>query len=400
MTTPTKKRTWRVLVVEPNAKTRKVLTTVFEKAGFRVFTVGTGKEALITAWRERPHLVVFEPQLPDMPPVDFIKRLRTDRRTEQVPLLAFAARPRPDVMMACLEAGCNQFLPKRKDNLKVLLQLMVQELAVHLGPKDHARQNRGLLVAFVSAKGGVGTSSLCVNIAAAMALEYTNLKVAVVDLALPLGDLLQITSPQQPKPFTLLEATQTPLHKMTASFFQENLSVADGWGFMLLPGPRTPGEAQAISPTGVENLITGLRQAYEVVFVDLGRSLSRISLPILQRAHQTVVVLSPDFITVAKTGLVLQYLRNQGVQQHRLYTILNRPSEMRGVPRPQIEERLGLPINSAQVYLGEHLSLAHSEHKPLVMKYPDDASSLSIYQMAREIYRQGMEIRALRTPQS
>ncbi|HEY58748.1 MAG TPA: response regulator/pilus assembly protein [Anaerolineae bacterium] len=389
-----KKSKWRVLVVEPHENTRHTLEAVFRKAGYQVFSTGLGKEGLIIAWRDRPHAVVFEPHLPDISPLDFVKRLRTDRRTEHIPILAFAARPRADLMTACLESGCNRFLPKRKENLKALLNFLAQELAARNQQRDR-RGRKGLLVPFLSSKGGVGTSSLCLHIAAALTFKRAEVSLAVVDLALPLGDLLPIIAPKRVRPFTLLEATQTPLHKMTPSFFKENLSFADGWGFDLLPGPRTPDDAQEITPPGVNNLIQGLRQTYDVVFVDLGRSLSRISLPLLRRAHQIVLVLSPDVVTVDKTTLVLQYLEKQGIQRHRVYTILNRPSELKGLPRPEIEARLGLPVNSAQVYLGEHLSLAHNEHRPLVSKYPDDASSLGLYQMASEIYQHALETQSL-----
>ena len=383
----------RVLVVDPNENTRHILETVFQKAGYQVLSTGSGKEGLIMAWRDRPHAVVFEPHLPDLSPTDFVKRLRTDRRTEHIPILAFAARPRADLMSACLESGCNRFLPKRKENLKALLNFLAQELAVR---RQHdSRGKKGLLVSFLAAKGGVGTSSLCLHVAAALALKHTDISLAVVDLALPLGDLLPITAPKRVRPFTLLEAVQTPLHKMTPSFFKSNLSFADGWGFDLLPGPRTPGEAQQVTPAGVHNLIQGLRQTYDVVFVDLGRALSRISLPLLRRAHQVALILSPEAVTVEKTVVVLRYLEQQGIQQHRLYTVLNRPSELKGLPRRDIEAHLSLPINSAQVYLGEHLSLTHNEHRPLVSKYPDDASSLSLYQMAGEIYQRAMEVQTL-----
>lgn len=388
------KAKWRVLVVEPNANTRRILEAVFQKAGYQVLSTGLGKEGLIIAWRDRPHAVVFEPHLPDISPVDFVKRLRADRRTEHTPILAFAARPRPDIMTACLDSGCNHFLSKRKENLKPLLNALFQELAARDQQRDR-RGGSGLLVSFLSAKGGVGTSSLCLHIAAALAFKHTDISLALVDLALPLGDLLPITAPKQQRPFTLLEATRTPVHKMTPSFFKENLSFADGWGFSLLPGPRTPAEAQEITPTGVNNLIQGLRQTYDAVFVDLGRSLSQISLPLLQRSHQVVFILSPDTVTVEKTAVVLRYLEQQGIQRHRLYTILNRPSELKGLPRHAIEARLGLPVNSAQVYLGEHLSLTNNEHRPLVTKYPDDASSLSLYQMAEEIYQHALEIQSL-----
>ncbi len=379
----------RILIVEPSAKTRQTLVTLFQKAGFQTLATGSGKEALVIAWRDRPHLIVVDPRLPDLSGVEFVKRLRSDRRTEQTPILAFAAQPRSDQMLACLDAGCTHFLPKRKENLKPLFNLVVQELQ----KQRQAAEARGVLVVFSAAKGGVGTSSLCINVMAALAFEHHGQKMAVVDFSLPLGDLLQITAPRNPKPFSVVEATHTPAHKLTPAFFAEHLSTADGWGFDLLPAPPTPKEAQAVNPKGVPALIEGLLQCYDVVCVDVGRSLSRISLPILQRAHQIVVVLAPDFVTVTKTQTVLRYLLEQNIQRNRLFPILNRPSELKGLARPEVESRLELPIASALMYLGEHLSLTHSEHTPLIVKYPDDASALTIRQMARELYHQAGEVR-------
>ncbi len=339
---------------------------------------------MIAAWRDRPQVIIFEPRLPDLSPQEFLQRLRRDQRTARTPLIGFAYQARAEEMMACLEMGCNHFLAKQKETLPALLDLVNRILR---GEAEEAAEEgqQGQLIAFAAAKGGVGTSSLCAHIAAAAALEF-DAPMVLVDLSLPLGTLLEITGPSKVRSWTLTDAVNTPVHQLTAIFLKEHLTEADGWGLSLVPAPRTPDEAQRIRPEGVPLFIQALRRHFAVVFVDLGRGLSRITLPVLQQADQIALVLTHDEVTVEKTRTVLDFLHHtQNIARERLFPILNRPTELQGLTKRAIEQRLGLPIQGALMYLGEHMSLTHSTHTPLTLKYPDDASAFAVRRMAQEL---------------
>ena len=55
----------RVLIIDPEEASINYLAQAITKAGYQVFTCSSGKEGLILAWKERPHILIIDPNLSD-----------------------------------------------------------------------------------------------------------------------------------------------------------------------------------------------------------------------------------------------------------------------------------------------------------------------------------------------
>ena len=84
-----------VLVLDENKASRNFLVKTLSEKQFKVAGAVSGREALITAWRDEPDLILFDPVLSDLGVEEFIQRLRNDPRTSSTPLLALSSNPSP-----------------------------------------------------------------------------------------------------------------------------------------------------------------------------------------------------------------------------------------------------------------------------------------------------------------
>ena len=150
-----------ILVVDRDLASRSFIAAALQKEGYRVLQAASGKEGLIAAWRDRPDLVIADPVFADLPGEEFASRLRTDVRTARVPLVALSGDSSADRLRSCLAAGYNEYLIKSPQAIPALIGTVTMLL---MG-EQAAVKDGGLLIAFCSAKGGTGTSSLCVNLA-------------------------------------------------------------------------------------------------------------------------------------------------------------------------------------------------------------------------------------------
>jgi CheY-like chemotaxis protein len=101
-----------VLFVEDNTELRELYAEAMREAGFLVAEVSTLGEALDTAPRLRPDLVVLDRMLPDGDGWDAARSFKSSSSTKAAPIVAFTAnRGRADVERA-LVAGCDAFLEK------------------------------------------------------------------------------------------------------------------------------------------------------------------------------------------------------------------------------------------------------------------------------------------------
>ncbi len=76
-----------ILVVDDEADVRTFLTAVLEKEGYRVVTASDGREALETAEKERPDLIVLDLQMPEQTGTDFYRRLTKDNTLRNTPII-------------------------------------------------------------------------------------------------------------------------------------------------------------------------------------------------------------------------------------------------------------------------------------------------------------------------
>jgi CheY-like chemotaxis protein len=78
----------KILVVDDDALTRKVVKLLLEDAGFEVVTCGNGSKAIETAAAELPTLVLQDQRLPDVTGIELAKRIRRLPGAESIPILA------------------------------------------------------------------------------------------------------------------------------------------------------------------------------------------------------------------------------------------------------------------------------------------------------------------------
>lgn len=367
-----------VLIIDGDATSRNYLSAMLTKAGYQVLAVSSGREGLISAWKDHPEVIVFDPVLPDLPGVELVTRLRQDRRTAEVMCIALANREDSQEMSALLAAGCNEYLLKSVNTLPRLFDFIPRATDKPVVPVKH-----GKLVAFISAKGGMGTSTLCVNLAMCAAQAKQEKRVAVLDLVLPIGSISTIIGCDD-RINLISTALQNP-ETINSAWFTENLPRIKGWSFYVLAGSQDPISSNQLAADRVLAIVNSLLQSFDYLFVDLGRSLSRISLPIIQQAAVLVMVLGTDLAACTNTQIVLEYLKTMGVDFSRIYAVQNRSVGLHGMSKPEAEKMIGIPIQLAIPYLGDNLTVANNRHEPFLTRFPEDATSLAFQKITSDI---------------
>jgi pilus assembly protein CpaE len=378
-------KTISVLVIDEDAVSRNYLTVMMQKSGYIVLTASLGREGLISAWKDLPDIIILDPVLPDLPGVELVKRLRQDRRTSNVPCVALSSRQDSLDMNALLSAGCNEYMAKSSQALPRLLELIPRLLwRESTAPKKH-----GILIAFLSAKGGVGTSSLCSNIAMCLGSEKIGTRVAVVDLVLPIGSIAGIVG-YNDRLNLVTVAMQDPTQTTTA-FFKDNLPRVPNWYFHLLAGSPDPDSANKLEVNRIEGILNAIMESYDYILVDMGRALSRISLPIIKKADTVVLIVGTDLSTAILTQTVWEYLKNQGIDLSRLYTLQNRAVGLEGLTKAELEQMIGLQIRLTMPYMSDSFTIANNRHEPIIAKFPNDASTFTLKQAAIQIAELGQQ---------
>ena len=160
-----------------------------------------------------------------------------------------------------------------------------------------------------------------------------------------------------------------------------------------MAGSPDPERANHLKVARIPEIIKTLQRAYDYVVIDLGCSLSRISLPIIQRADLLMLTVNTDKSTVMLTRTVWEYLQTKGIDSKNVYAILNRAVGLEGLTKTEAEEIIGLSIKTAVPYLGGNFTLANDLNQPVIAKYPTDTAAVVFKNAANDVINLTNELR-------
>jgi pilus assembly protein CpaE len=392
-----------ILIIDTDTASLNYLVHMLKDQGYSVLGANLGKDGLISIWRDRPDLIVFDPAFKDISHEEFLQQTRYDTRSAQIPLLAFSSDPSPETKNACLQAGCNHYIVKSAETVAILpniisglLEKTREREDVELNKEVETNQEEpkegGMLIVFLSAKGGTGTSSLCANYAMTLHHNQPEANVVVMDLVLPIGSIAPIVGYEGE--VDLVSIAEMPPSETTSDYFYKRLPDMEAWGFHFLPGASDPERANDLQVARVPEILKALQTAYDYVVIDLGRSLSRISLPIIQTADLLVLTVSTDQSTITLTKQVWDYLQTKGIESKKVFAILNRAVGLEGLTKTEAEGIIGLPIQTVIPYMGSNFALANNLNQPIISKYPNDTSSIVLKDTANNMITLANKLRS------
>jgi two-component system, cell cycle response regulator DivK len=110
----------RILVVEDNEKNMKLLRDVLRAKGYRTLEAASAARAVELAAAHAPDLVLMDIRLPDADGIETLGRLRDDRRTASIPVLAVTAQAMQGDRERFLAAGFDGYISKPVDVVALL----------------------------------------------------------------------------------------------------------------------------------------------------------------------------------------------------------------------------------------------------------------------------------------
>ncbi len=104
--------TKKILVVEDRPDALNLLTQQLEILGIAVILATDGREGVKTAFEEKPDLIFMDILMPGMDGREATRRIRSNPKTKDIPILAATVLNRESEIDACIEAVCNDYIVK------------------------------------------------------------------------------------------------------------------------------------------------------------------------------------------------------------------------------------------------------------------------------------------------
>jgi pilus assembly protein CpaE len=264
-----------------------------------------------------------------------------------LPILAISARGDGQAILQALRSGAKEFLTAPvvlEELLKALQRLQRNQLANgangHVGERhSFLARHESLVIAILGSRGGVGCTSIGVNLGATLAQDKNN-TVALVDLDLALGDAdvaLDLVTD-----YTLADVALN-VDRLDMQFLKRSVSKHSS-GLFLLPHPVQMEDASLIREDHLQRVIGLLRTSYTHVLLDLSKSFSANDLAAMRMADVILLVAQLELSSLRNVVRLLLTLGQDEALGPKVQVVLNRVGNENDIPLKKAEETIGKPI--------------------------------------------------------
>lgn len=266
-----------------------------------------------------PALVIME--LEDNPEETFSLIREMGKLNKGTEIFLTASRLDSVMLLEAMRAGAKEFLaqPIKKEEMVDAIRRFLDRIAAHVTKGDGHRKP-GKILAFFGGKGGVGTTSIAVNVAAAIKKLPNNPSVVLVDVNQHGGDLPLYLDLQPTHSFRDIA---TDLSRLDQAFLIRLLTKTD-WGIQVLPSGYDDLSTGRLNPDCVEATLRLLQANFDYVILDCGHVLDLTTKKALELATVILVTSTLMVPVVHRTKRILELLRGSGFPSNKIRLVMNR----------------------------------------------------------------------------
>ncbi len=374
----------KLLIVDDEADTLRLVSLMLERQGYEVSTAKDGKSALEKVKANQPDLILLDVMMPDMDGFEVARILRSDPKTENIPIVMFTAKTQVEDKITGLEAGADVYLTKPTQPR----ELFAQVKAV-LGRSKKARTtgtplppptDRGFTIGVLAAKGGMGVSTMATNLGIIIH-RMTRANVLVAELRPGYGGIsLDLGYPNPEGLNRLLKSEPEDINPQSI----EKALISHGSGVQFLMA--SPHPKDAILNNAVENLeaiIRNLPFMARYVVLDLGSSLPQVTQTALSNCDETIVIMEPSPNNVHQTKDLVKTLIELGIGEGRIrIALVNRVRSSVQLNWAQVQEDLGYKIATVFTPAPELAYQAAVSNHPMVLQQPGSITAQQFEKLA------------------
>jgi len=307
-------------------------------------------------------------------------------------VVVMSRQPDMGMMRRAMQAGARDFLPKplRREDLitsvRNVHELERQQRTTHTGTRVEvaAEPRKGKVICVFSPKGGVGRTTVAVNLAIALR-NLTAGRVALVDCNLPFGDVGIAMNLVAKK---TMEDLLPNMAEMSPELLHSVLAVHESGAHVLL-APTRPELAELFQPDHVKQVLEVLRSEHDYVVVDTWTSFHEVILAVFDQSSEIVLLTTLDMPAVKNIRMFLEVCDALKYPKDQVLLVLNRSDSTGGLRVEDIEESIQHKVAANIISAGPLVTSAINRGVPFMMSDPDAAISRDITNVARLVMHPG-----------
>lgn len=397
--------THKILVIDDHFETLSIIQRVLQQHGYNVIATINPVEGIAIAKKEIPDMVMVDGMMPEMTGWEVCSALRAEPALNELRIVMFSAVSEAEQKLAGFNAGADDYMTKPTEpnemieRVKILLENVTPRSSTNTAPTANvatqalAFEELGIpplstsiqlptettLIAVMGVRGGSGSTTTAINIAAALA--HAGHAVTLIDLDVQQGHVALYLKQDTAQRFTQFEESDFYAMQDNVIHFSESLDL------LVTQTRMWENSSKNITPETVSTLLEAMAANSPYLVVDCGNQLLPFLKPIVERADDVFICLRPERLSLTVARERIQAMQDIMMSQAKIRPLVMDFSGHMNVPREGIEKFLGTKITAVVPISAKEMNLAVSKSKPLVQLDPQAKPSILMRQLAQQIVK-------------
>jgi pilus assembly protein CpaE len=329
-----------ILIIDEDPAVRILIRSVFE--GMNGLDMLLDTDSLVYGYelirQNRPKLVFLDLREDGGKSLEMAQRVSA--YFKEVFMVITARDMSMETMRACMEAGIRDFLqcPFSAQDVRTVVEKHKLSFMVNHEEGDRT----GRIITIFSNKGGLGKTTIAVNLAMALS-ETVGSPVALVDLNLQLGDITTFLD-VEPKQ-TIVDIARN-IGRVDAAYLESSLAqyTCKNATVYVLADPLHVEDAEEVTADQINAVLTVLRSSFQYVVIDTTTSFDTKTLAALDLADQVLLVSMVNLPSIRSSQRLLNLFERLGYDDQKVKLVVNRYMPGEEITVEDVEETLNYPV--------------------------------------------------------
>ncbi|MGD0275317.1 MAG: AAA family ATPase [Syntrophales bacterium] len=195
---------------------------------------------------------------------------------------------KPEILIEAMKAGVKEFFPQpiNSEEVKRALLKLPEKQSAQGSQKTESLDKQGRIINVIGSKGGVGTTTVAVNLATNLTQIDQEKSVALIDMNLLFGEIPMFLGIESN--FDWVEVARN-IYRIDATYLMSVMS-HDESGAYVLPSPAKIADEFLVNSRVIEALLVQMKSIFDYIVIDSGQSLDEISKTIIRLSDSLIIV--------------------------------------------------------------------------------------------------------------
>lgn len=373
-----------VLVVDTNSRTAHHLVAICEQRLF-LQTRFVPPHMPADSLRELPTLAFIAVDGDPTAAIEFLRQLH--HLSPVTAVIVYGPSESATSVAQAMNLGARYFLVAPFEETDVLtaldtvwheLQQLSSVASVHT-----ASMRRGKLIPVFSPKGGSGSTTLAVNMAAGF--RQQGYRTAILDCNLNFGNvgIFYGITPEKTLSDCIPSSAATSALIDRADILRSIVHHESGVDLLL--APLRPEEGERVTKEHLQQITAVLQRTYDRILVDTWTSYDDRVIEFLDRGDAIIVPITPELPAMRNLGALRRVIKAVGIPMEKFRWVLVRANTVAESDIEDMERFLSLTIHHRIISDGRLVVSSTREGKPFVLSHPDVQASRDVMAICQSV---------------